>query len=152
MSFAVLIPSSLIIIYFELRKIIQQGYHYFLSYWNYSNLFPPIIIFVFLVYDFNDSTAERIWLKTLLALASFMLWLKFLYFLRLFKLTSYLIRVVTEIIYDIRIFLLIWVLEVLAFSDAFLTLSFGYSDESPFAGNTYTSSFIWTYRLCFADF
>ena len=57
------------------------------------------------------------------ATMSLILWLKFLYFLRIFKTTGYLIRIIVEVIIDMRNFLLIMLLTIIAFADAFRSIS-----------------------------
>jgi hypothetical protein len=63
------------------------------------------------------------------AIASLMMWFKFLYFLRIFMSTGYLIRMILTVVYDMRIFLLVLAIAILGFSDAFISLSY----ESPTA-------------------
>lgn len=57
------------------------------------------------------------------------MWLKILYILRIFKETGYLIRAIVEVIYDMRIFLLILFLTAVTFGDSFYKLSMGNTDE-----------------------
>lgn len=59
------------------------------------------------------------------------MWLKILYILRIFKETGYLIRAIVEVIYDMRIFLLILFLTAITFGDSFFKLALGnqYSKE-----------------------
>ena len=51
------------------------------------------------------------------------MWLKLLYFLRIYKETGYLIRMIVEVIKDMRIFFIVFVVVLCAFGDAFLSLS-----------------------------
>jgi hypothetical protein len=48
------------------------------------------------------------------------MWLKFLYFLRIFQKTGYLIRIIVEVVIDMRHFLLILLLTIIAIGDAML--------------------------------
>jgi hypothetical protein len=52
-----------------------------------------------------------------------MMWLKFLYFLRIFRPTSYFIRMLSQVIWEIRTFLLVLMIVYLGFGEAFLRLS-----------------------------
>lgn len=54
---------------------------------------------------------------------SLILWLKFLYFLRIFAATGYLIRIIIAVVVDMRNFLLILLLTFVAFGDAMRSIS-----------------------------
>jgi len=60
---------------------------------------------------------------------SLILWLKFLYFLRIFAATGYLIKIIVEVVYDMRHFLLILLLTFIAFGDAMRSISTSNDDE-----------------------
>ena len=49
---------------------------------------------------------------------SLIIWLKLLYFLRIFKSTGYYIRTIIEVIMDIKYFLLMLLLTIVAFGDS----------------------------------
>lgn len=51
------------------------------------------------------------------------MWIKLLYFLRIFRSTGYLIRMIVEVLSDMGIFLLVLLITLTAFGDAFLRLS-----------------------------
>ena len=51
------------------------------------------------------------------------IWLKFLYFLRIFSSTGYLIRIIIDVIKDMRFFLMILLLTFIAFGDSMYQIS-----------------------------
>jgi len=51
------------------------------------------------------------------------MWLKFFYFLRIFRHTGYFIRMLSDVIYDIRLFIVVIAIVFLGFGDAFFRLS-----------------------------
>ena len=51
------------------------------------------------------------------------MWLKLLYFLRIFKSTGYLVRMVTDVLWGMKTFLLILFIVYFGFSEAFLRVS-----------------------------
>ncbi len=53
------------------------------------------------------------------------MWLKLLSVLRIFRRTSYLIRTIVEVIFDMGIFLFVLLIVIAAFGDSFLKLSNG---------------------------
>jgi hypothetical protein len=60
---------------------------------------------------------------TVHSIASLLMWFKFFYFLRIFRHTGYFIRMLRDIIYDIRIFIVILGIVFLGFGEAFYRLS-----------------------------
>jgi hypothetical protein len=63
--------------------------------------------------------------RSILAISTFFMWLKLLYIMRIFKKTGYLIRMIVEVMKDMRVFLLLLLITILAFGDSFLRLSLG---------------------------
>jgi hypothetical protein len=57
------------------------------------------------------------------ATINLLLWLKFLYFLRIYQGTGYLIKTIIAVVLDMRYFLLILFLTMMAFGDSFRALS-----------------------------
>jgi hypothetical protein len=80
------------------------------------------------------------------------IWLKLLYFLRIFKSTGYLIRIIIEVIKDMRSFLLILMLTFIAFGDAFNSINTSNLDATKFTGNTWIESIFYTYILVLGEF
>lgn len=82
------------------------------------------------------------------ALAVFFLWLKLFYFLRLFKPTSSFIRMIIEMLSDIKIFLLIFFTGILAFSNTYFILDTG--SHQPNA--SFIHSFLYVYLMNLGEF
>jgi len=101
-----------------------RGWKYWMLPWKYVDILPLSMIFCLQIaslynYDINQTnTFVRV-----RAFASLLLWLKFLYYLRIWKTTGYLVRMLTEVINEMKIFLLVLAIIVVAFSDAFYTLA-----------------------------
>lgn len=70
------------------------GVTYFTSIWNYLDSLPPLLIIIILLFDLINLADDFDFLRTFVSLASFMLWMKLLYFLRIFPETGYLIRMI----------------------------------------------------------
>lgn len=80
-----------------------------------------------------------------------MIWLKFLYYLRIFEATSSLIRMIMQVIYDIRHFLFVLLLTIVAFGDSFKTISNGNPDTADggrFVEQGFFGSFFYVYNMC----
>jgi len=56
------------------------------------------------------------------------MWFKFLYFLRIFKSTGYLIRMIMEVVVDMKVFFIVLIIVLCAFADAFFSISNGNTD------------------------
>jgi hypothetical protein len=50
--------------------------------------------------------------------STFFMWLKFLYFLRVYESTGYLVRMIMSVIYDMKVFLFLLILTIVAFGDS----------------------------------
>ena len=121
----------------EGRQLVGNGLDYFSSFWNYTDLVPPILIIATLIIQLKteEDIMSITFLGTMRSVASLFMWLKFLYFLRIFKETGkkflysfynsvgYLIRMLTRVFWDIRIFTLIMLFMWIAFAEAFLRIS-----------------------------
>ena len=88
--------------------------------------------------------------------------MKLLYFMRIFRSTSYLIRMIICVIADMKIFILLLLTTILAFGDAFQTIAKANKDvqELDTDGNVidyvfvsgFINSFLFTYRMILGDF
>lgn len=72
---------------------------------------------------YNIGEGNREPLAIMLSIASLCLWLKLLYFLRIFDGTGFLIRAILAVIVDMKFFMLILMITMVAFGDAFLVMS-----------------------------
>ena len=91
LSFAGLIIFAIYLLAIETLQLYKSGFEYFSSFWNYLDIVPPVMILVFLYlalvdHYFDDITNEQkvTTRVTLQAIMSLLIWLKFLYFLRIF--------------------------------------------------------------------
>ena len=129
-----------------MKQLRNEGLDYLKSFWNYLDLIPPLTLSIFLpmellgFFDYRDQinvylseqaiasqfgkTVEdpTVTIRTiegmLQSILSLIVWLKLLYFLRIFKSTGYYIRTITEVIKDMRYFLLMLLLTFIAFGDS----------------------------------
>lgn len=84
------------------------------------------------------------------ALASLLMWVKLLYFLRIFKSTGYLIRMLTEVMYSMRVFLTVFCIVLIGFGESFLRFSEMSPPDHQFILH-YADSFVYTFRLAIGD-
>lgn len=140
----------------EFAQLIQNKLDYFTDslIWNILDIIPSVLIITVvsarLRQRYGTETYEdSSFLDTVHAIASILMWLKFLYFLRLFDATGYLIRIVISMVWDMKIFILILFIVEIGFGEAFLRLS-EKSGDGAFLEN-YAMAFIYAFRLTLGD-
>lgn len=126
-----------------------------MNFWNYIDLVPPILLIV----NISFSISEQLGLKSdksldvlLQTITTFLMWFKLLYFLRIFENTGYLIRMIFVVIYDMKIFFLVLLLTLTAFSDSISVISQASEDENLVFTRGFFTSIIYTYRIALGDF
>jgi hypothetical protein len=92
------------------------------------------------------------------SLAVFFLWLKFFYFLRIFSATAAFIRMITEILKDMGVFCVIYILANMAFANAFFMLEGGFTNvkedhgEAKLVGDNWWRVLFYTYMTGLGEF
>ena len=112
---------SFYLIAIEVVQLFKQGIlNYMSSVWNYLDITPSILVcvYMYLEYrgDFDDlKDLFNVYRGVMRGVLNLLVWLKLLYFLRLFKETGYLIRIIVQVIKDMKYFLLLLLLTIIAF-------------------------------------
>lgn len=89
---------------------------------------------------------------TLQSILSLFVWLKLLYFLRIFKPTRYYIRTITEVISKMKYFLALLLLTIIAFGDSMRQISTSNPEGKDFINGTFLTSIAFIYRMVLGDF
>lgn len=124
-SFVISIICRVLIIifttYFLVIEIIQCKKEGFIKhigdFWNWLDIVPPFLIFtaeIMNIFTDNYRTVRILYSFTALAM-----WLRFLYFFRIFKNTNFYIRMIIEVISDMGQFFIIFLFSVISFAHAF---------------------------------
>ncbi|CDW82835.1 wd-40 repeat protein [Stylonychia lemnae] len=124
----------------EMRQVYNLGLQYLYSVWNYIDILAPAgvaILHGIQFAEFKQIEINQDFNRCVLAISTFLMWLKFLSTLRIFKSTGYLIRMIVQVIYDMGIFLFVLLITVAAFGDSFLRIAWGNEEE-----NQFTTSFV----------
>jgi uncharacterized membrane protein len=155
---AVLLAQSLYFIGIELYQLGNNGLDYFRSFWNYLDLVPPILILVFIplalngTFDKVDEVKQNQTLESSLqATISLLMWLKLLYFLRIFEKTGYLIKIIVAVCVDMGPFLVILLLTIMAFGDSMRAISTSNLPQHEFI-HSWWQSFTYVYRMILGNF
>jgi hypothetical protein len=149
---------SLKTLYFEFLQIIDEKWDYFTrvqTIWNIFDIASSILVITFSVGDLfrldwgDDLVLIGSW-------AVFILWLKLFYFLRIFRPTSSFIRMIIEMFLDISVFLFIFFIGILAFSNTFYILDFhkltdGDGEKFGITGENYFDSVTYVYMTSLGD-
>jgi hypothetical protein len=144
----------------EARQLARAKLGYFMEVWNYLDIVPPVMIFIYMFLDLQgffdrvineageDVTPNYIIVEqaSMKGIMSLFVWLKFLYFLRIFEKTGYLIRSIVLICIDMRHFLLILMLTFIAFGEAIQSVSETRGDKS-FTGHAGGIGYVYTMVL-----
>lgn len=134
-----MVAFSLYFLQKETQQLMKEKLGYFSSIWNFMDIVIPVFTILYCILEqfgvFNIQTTveidgEMITVQkyvtlqaSLQATLSLFIWMKFLYFLRIFKQSGYLIRIIIEVVKDMRFFLLILFLTFIAFGDSMYRLS-----------------------------
>ncbi len=146
----------------ELTQMRTDGIaSYFKSFWNFIDIIPIIgiyaiafislletVIYAGMVEERIDETNQRI----VISIVTLFMWLKFLYFFRIFDQTSYLIRIVVEVVIDMRHFLLVLLFMIIGFGNSFLVLALGNKTDETIFIDSYINSILYSYRMVLGDF
>jgi hypothetical protein len=133
----------------EVRQICHNFKDYFSSIWNYTDFLPPLMIYTIVSYHFvmiydSSFAPTSQFIITIESVCGALMWLKLLYFLRIFKSTGYLVRMVTEVLWGMKTFLLILFIVYFGFSEAFMRVSEASDPDSAFTGD-YFYSFLYVF-------
>jgi len=102
-----------------------------------------VLVFSFAVLDKNSLNDN---LLIVGSLASFLIWIKLFYYLRIFRPTSSFIRMIVEMIKDIRVFLMIFFIGIFAFANFYFIMDKGNKDKViGFEKASYIDAIIYTY-------
>lgn len=134
----------------ESMQIVSQKLSYFKSFWNLIDLTSLLFNLIILIMDLAGMYDRD--LTTLMSIAVLIVWLKLFYFGRIFLATAAMIRMVIEIIYDMKYFLLILLLAIAGFGNCYYILASNNTSEGFFTGSTYWRAFIYSYRQSLGDF
>ena len=132
------------------RQFVTQGpAKYFSGPWNYIDLLPlTTITFTMIVEYFYDfPTTER----AINSISVFFIWLKSLYFLRMFRSSSKFISMIVSVVADMRIFLAVFLICLVTFSQSLLIMSNNQANEEDRFTHSFFESLLFTYRISLGD-
>ena len=139
----------------ELRQVIRDPKEYFLSGYNYIDICLIISAFAVLIVDLlnifsviDDSSI----VKLLASISAFLFWLRAISYLRGFEGTAFMIRLIVEVVSDIRYFLLLILLFTLSFNTSIYLIQSSYDSENDSSSVALYNMFTLCYRLVLGDY
>lgn len=145
-----MVVQALYLLAHECVQMKNKGISYLNSPWNYIDLLPLAFIGTSACFSWIDADPSNA--RPVNAMAAFFLWIKFLYFLRIFKGTGYLISMIVEVVADMKIFLSVFIITLAAFGHCFLILSLNNADAEGAFVLGFLDSINFTYRMALGDF
>ena len=135
--------------FFEIRQIIFHKLNYFTSFWNMIDLSSLILNLFIIISDLAGMYSPQV--TTFMGIAVLLVWLKLFFFGRIFYATAAMIRMVIEVAYDMKYFLLILLLTVIGFGNAYYILASS-NENGYFTGGTFWNAFIYAYNQSLGSF
>lgn len=124
----------------EIIQLRNKGLSYFFDVWNLIDLSSLVINAVYVGGEVTNNIAHEN-LQILGCIAVFLMWIKLFYWMRLFKSFSAFIRMITEIISDIKVFLVMLLIALGAFTNVIYVLNINRKEsgcaENPDCGPIY---------------
>ena len=135
--------------YVEITQMMFHKMDYIFDFWNMLDsssvcLNITVVIMVFLEADYHD-------INRVSSVSVLILYFKLFYFLRIFFETGYLIRMIIEIIKDMKNFVGVLMIATIAFANSFYILGRN-SEEGNLAGEDVWAAFIFSYKMGLGDF
>jgi len=136
--------------YVEIRQIFFHGFEYIASFWNMLDLFSVIFNTTVVVMELTEAKFEDT--NRVAAISVLVLYFKLFYFLRIFFATAYLVRMIIEIIIDMKFFVGVLMIATIAFGNSFYILGRNSPDGENLAGSNVFDAFIFSYKMGLGDF
>jgi hypothetical protein len=133
---------------------------YFTSISNYIDVFPMLFVLLAICLSILGVTIEFVddnlaifyhFVRYSNAFASFFIWLKFLYFLRIFRPCGHLIATIIQVIYDVKVFSFIMLISLMTFSGTFYILAQNNTGSDIYL-NSYNDALGSTFELMLGQF
>ena len=134
----------------EFRQFVVQGPRKYLGNpWNYIDIIPLFLIALSMSIEFMINDPK--WERPLNAISCFFMWVKFLYLMRIFRQTSKFISMIEAVITDMRVFLYVFFITLIAFGQAMFILANNNSGDDKFISSFFDGVFF-AYRMSLGDF
>ena len=129
-------------IYIEIRQMLYYKLKYFTNFWNLIDISSLILNMFCVISDLCKlNTTKHI---PVLACSVLIMWLKLVYFGRMFQSTAWMVRMMIGTVVDLKWFIVVFYLMILGFTNSFYIIS--RVDANQFTGSTFDKAFEYTYQ------
>ena len=137
--------------YYKISQIDFGGVGYFWSFWNLLDLTSIALNVSVVAMEFFNTDYKHI--NRVSCISVLILYFKLFYFMRIFNSTAYLVRMIIEIVKDMKYFVWVLIIATMAFANAYYILGRNSSPhDGNLAGNLITDAFIFSYQMGIGNF
>ena len=148
---AVILVFNVFWAYIEIIQISISKAEYLTSFWNFLDYTSIILNCSVVIMNYSDASFQAT--NRVAAISVLILYFKLFYFLRIFFSTIYMVRMIIEIISDMKYFVCVLILSAAAFGNAFYILARDSPiDEDNLSGSNFIDTFIFSYKMGLGDF
>ena len=90
-------------------------------------------------------------MRTIYIYLALLMWAKLLYFLRIYKQTGYLIRMLIQVVIDFKVFFLVLGITICGFANSFMILSNGSENNEDLVNGGFVRAFNFAFTLGLGD-
>ena len=118
----------------EIKQLRSMGWLYFKDHWNWIDATQLLLNLLFLVFLNIDvlvgyTLIETSVIRTMGAIGCFLCWIKIFYWMRIFRQTASFVTLIFQTLYDVRIFMYMLLIIMLAFANFFYIMNFNQVDK-----------------------
>lgn len=148
---AVILCFNIFWAYVETRQMLLHKLEYFTYFWNLLDLFSVIMNSTVVIMNYAGASFQDT--NRVAAISVLVLYFKLFYFLRIFFSTAYLVRMIIEIMLDMKFFITVLMIACIAFANAFYILGRKSDpDSGNLAGDNVADAFIFSFKMGLGDF
>ena len=124
------ILGVLFFLFFEIAVMARSFKKYFFDVFNYVDLssFACNLVLVYYTFDHNyQETSGNV--REVASLCTVLMWIKVFYWMRLFTSTSFYVKLIRETLYDIRYFIILFIIILMTFANALFISNQGRDED-----------------------
>lgn len=118
------------------------------SFWNLFDCLSIIFNYALIIMALTDADVDSS--DAIAVIAVFIMWIRLFYLLRVFAYTSYLVNMIISIVWNMKYFMLAFLLSTVAFGNCFYILGRN-TGEINFTGDDVWQSFIYAYNFALGN-
>ena len=114
-----LTTTAMYLLVMEISSVYRSSWAYFRDKTRLFNLITPILLLT----SIYNKDSQEVYFWNIQMFTALCVWFRFLLYLRTIKRFSWLIRMITETVSDMKIFLVVFFIGAIAFADAFVSIA-----------------------------